>query len=168
MIVNKRKLVFEDLDTYEQRSKRYWDQRLDGGDPKNIDPLDADIEDELMELMKDKEGIDVAKSSDATTEAVSQPDLSITVSNGQTRRKVEETDPGMSFEHTGTEEKGSLSSAEDDIGNGNDIKITVQNIDEDEVNMASNAGADDEGSDDADGGEKRASDDEQEFEPVYE
>lgn len=59
MISHKRKLVLDDLEDYEQRSKRYWEGRM-AGRPSNrkIDPMDADIEYELDEIMKN-EDIDV-------------------------------------------------------------------------------------------------------------
>jgi hypothetical protein len=53
MIANKRKLVLEDLEDYEQRSKRYWEGRVAGRtSTKRIDPMDEDIEEELNEIMK--------------------------------------------------------------------------------------------------------------------
>ena len=99
MIVNKRKIVFEDLETYEQRSKRYWDQRLDGRDTKrmNIDPLDANIEDELKELMRGEEQIlDVLKDVDDSAvfqEIESSP--KVANGTGQESLKVEETESDL-------------------------------------------------------------------------
>jgi len=53
MIADKRKLVLEDLEDYEQRSKRYWEGRVAGrASKRRIDPMDQDIEDELNEIMK--------------------------------------------------------------------------------------------------------------------
>lgn len=52
LIASKRKLVLEDLDDFEQRSKRYWERRLDGRETRRADPMDEDIEAELKEIMK--------------------------------------------------------------------------------------------------------------------
>lgn len=55
LIASKRKLVLEDLDDFEQRSKRYWERRLDGRETRRADPMDEDIEEELKEIMKNDE-----------------------------------------------------------------------------------------------------------------
>lgn len=55
LIANKRKLVLEDLEDFEQRSKRYWERRLDGRETRKADPMDEDIEAELKEIMKNDE-----------------------------------------------------------------------------------------------------------------
>ncbi|CAG7675608.1 unnamed protein product [Allacma fusca] len=55
MISSKRKLVLEDLEEFEQRSRRYWESRVDGdAAPKRaeVDPMDEDMEFELKEIMK--------------------------------------------------------------------------------------------------------------------
>ncbi|CAL8092988.1 unnamed protein product [Orchesella dallaii] len=52
LIASKRKLVLEDLEDFEQRSKRYWERRLDGRETRKADPMDEDIEEELKEIMK--------------------------------------------------------------------------------------------------------------------
>ncbi|ODN04444.1 Pinin [Orchesella cincta] len=52
LIASKRKLVLEDLEDFEQRSKRYWERRLDGRETRRADPMDEDIEEELKEIMK--------------------------------------------------------------------------------------------------------------------
>lgn len=52
-------MVLEDLDNYEQRSKRYWERRIDGQDVRKLemDPVDGDIEEELKAIMKSNEVI---------------------------------------------------------------------------------------------------------------
>jgi hypothetical protein len=48
------------LEDYEQRSKRYWEGRVAGRSAsRRIDPMDADIEDELHEIMKNDDIVDV-------------------------------------------------------------------------------------------------------------
>jgi len=75
MIASKRKLVLEDLESYEEKSKRYWERRLDGHDFRRaeVHPMDQDIEDELKELMKNEE---LAEVTEVTTEA---EDFTVTV-----------------------------------------------------------------------------------------
>jgi hypothetical protein len=58
MIVNKRKLVLSELESAEEQNKRYWERRLDVSvteqdvGKNTVDPLDADMEDELRALMR--------------------------------------------------------------------------------------------------------------------
>lgn len=59
MIANKRKLVLSQLERAEEENRRYWERRQDGnrqeqGPGKNVDLLEADMEDELRVLMKDE------------------------------------------------------------------------------------------------------------------
>ena len=56
MIASKRKLVLEDLEDFEQRSRRYWEGRVDGESKKDeVDPMDEDMELELKEIMKNED-----------------------------------------------------------------------------------------------------------------
>lgn len=52
LIAKKRKLVLEELEDFEQRSKRYWGMRLDGRETCHPHPMDEDVEEELREIME--------------------------------------------------------------------------------------------------------------------
>lgn len=88
LIANKRKLVLEDLEDYEERSKRYWERRLDGRETRRADPMDEDIEEELKEIMKTEnlagddnvhEDMDTDADGDAELAAGEAVDFKVTV-----------------------------------------------------------------------------------------
>ena len=98
MIANKRKLVLEDLEEFEQRSKRYWENRTEGDSVNRrveVDAMDEDMEFELKEIMKREDMNDEAE------------DFTVTVI--QTSNKEQETIEGAVSEN---EEKPAIAQME--------------------------------------------------------
>jgi hypothetical protein len=95
MIASKRKLILEDLDMYEEKSKRYWERRLDGHDFRRaeVHPMDQDIEDELKELMKNEELAEVTmtEADDFTITVFRSPEKTIKVEADPTEDLVDST-----------------------------------------------------------------------------
>jgi len=161
MIVNKRKLVFEDLDMYEERSRRYWDQRLDEGvgDLKRmkVDPLDANMEDELKELMKGEQPTDILSKDIDHPNPNPSAAVQESISSMETETVIAK--PSTDFK-SGTEETPENSNSVPEAGTESNTHDSLENP---EVENSSDK---DRQSPDPD--ESVTRDDGQEFQPLYE
>lgn len=84
MVAKQRKVVLEDLESYEERSKRYFEKKISGTTTRrdHVDPMDEDIEDELREIMKNDD-----KLLMETTDVGEVEDFTVTVSIASTEAK---------------------------------------------------------------------------------
>lgn len=144
MISHKRKLVLEDLEDYEQRSKRYWEGRVAGDRRtmgRRIDPMDADMEDELHEIMK----------SDDLPALDEGEDFTVTVFTEENEDVKDSLDSPIKKESNGIKMDPNSS---DDEGKGkeNILKAEPMEDDEDVVSPKVEVAPDD-GSGDEDGEE---------------